>query len=264
MGWWGTIIGGALGWVLGGPLGALLGAALGHSLSSGVAIQTSGTGAAGSERAQAAFFTATFSVMGHIAKADGRVSEDEIRAARAVMAHMNLAPDQQRAAMALFNQGKQPDFPLESVLHQLRDECGRQPALLRMFLQIQLQAAYADGVLHPAEQAIFNRICVMLYISQAELHMYAESVRAQYGFGGGQRTAQPRPDTLAEAYKTLGVTADMDDAAIKRTYRRLMTQNHPDKLVAKGLPEEMIRLAQEKVQQINAAYDEIKSARGIK
>jgi len=263
MGWWGTIIGGALGYMLGGPLGALLGAALGHSLS-GETLPTRRSGRT-SERAQAAFFTATFSVMGHIAKADGRVSEDEIRAARAVMAHMNLSPDQQRAAMKLFNQGKQPDFPLESVLHQFRNECGRQPMLLRLFLQIQLQAAYADGVMHPAEQAIFNRICVMLYISQAELHMYAEQVRSQYGYGySGGRGAQQRPDKLAEAYKTLGVSADMDDASIKRTYRRLMTQNHPDKLVAKGLPEEMIKVAQDKVQQINAAYDVIKEARGIK
>jgi DnaJ like chaperone protein len=261
MGWWGTIIGGALGWMLGGPLGALLGAALGHSLSGNVAY--SGRSGPGAERVQAAFFTATFSVMGHIAKADGRVSEDEIRAARAVMAHMNLNPDQQQAAMALFDQGKQPNFPLESVLHQFGEECGGQPALLRMFLQIQLQAAYADGVLHPAEQAIFNRIGAALGISQAELHMHAESVRSQYGFGGGGQTAA-RPDKLAAAYRTLGVTADMDAAAIKRTYRKLMTQNHPDKLVAKGLPEEMIKLAQEKVQQINAAYDVIKAARGIK
>lgn len=264
MGWWGTIIGGALGYLLGGPLGALLGAALGHSLSGGaIPMPGAGAGAGASERAQAAFFTATFSVMGHIAKADGRVTENEIRAARAIMAHMNLSPEQQQAAIALFNQGKQPDFPLDSVLQQFRSECGRQPALFRMFLQIQLQAAYADGVLHPAEQAIFNRICMMLYISQAELHMYAESVRAQYGFGGRERTKAAPQDKLADAYRTLGVSAEMDDAAVKRAYRRLMTQNHPDKLVAKGLPEEMIRLAQEKVQRINAAYDVIKSARSI-
>jgi DnaJ like chaperone protein len=262
MGWWGTIIGGALGWVLGGPLGALLGAALGHSLS-GANVQTGRVGP-GSERVQAAFFTATFSVMGHIAKADGRVSEDEIRAARAVMAHMNLNVEQRQAAMALFNQGKQAEFPLESVLHQFRSECSGQPALLRMFLQIQLQAAYADGVLHPAEQAIFNRIGAALGISQAELRMHAESVRSQYGFNGGGQAASAQPDKLAAAYRTMGVSAGMDDAAIKRTYRKLMTQNHPDKLVAKGLPEEMIKLAQEKVQQINAAYDVIKAARGIK
>jgi len=185
------------------------------------------------------------------------------------MAHMNLSADQQRAAMKLFNEGKRPDFPLESVLHQFRSECGRQPMLLRLFLQIQLQAAYADGVMHPAEQAIFNRICTMLNISAAELHLYAEQVRSQYGYGysqggGGRSAPQQRPDRLADAYKTLGVSADMDDAGIKRTYRRLMTQNHPDKLVAKGLPEEMIKLAQEKVQRINAAYDVIKEARGIK
>ncbi|HEX5340739.1 MAG TPA: co-chaperone DjlA [Gammaproteobacteria bacterium] len=263
MGWWGTIIGGALGWVLGGPLGALLGAALGHSLSGG-AVHAGHAGVA-SERVQAAFFTATFSVMGHIAKADGRVSEHEIRAARAVMEHMNLSPAQQQAAMSLFNQGKQANFPLEAVLHQFRGECADQPALLDMFLQIQLHAALADGVLHPAEQAVFNRICATLGISQAELHQHEAFVRAQHGFnGGGRATPAARADKLSAAYRTLGVSPDMDDAGIKRSYRKLMTENHPDKLVAKGLPEEMMRLAQEKVQQINAAYDVIKSARGLK
>lgn len=262
MGWWGTIIGGALGWVLGGPLGALLGAALGHSLSGSAGVRWSGVSA---ERAQAAFFTATFSVMGRIAKADGRVSEDEIRAARAVMAHMNLAPEQQQAAMSLFNQGKQPDFPLDDVLTQFRSECGGQAALLRMFLQIQLHAAFADGALHPAEAAIFTRICAVLGISQAELHQHEAFVRGQHGYqGSGAGAGTARPDKLADAYATLGVSADTDDAAIKRAYRKLMTQNHPDKLVAKGLPEEMIKLAQEKVQRINAAYDVIKSARRIK
>ncbi|HET7921305.1 MAG TPA: co-chaperone DjlA [Gammaproteobacteria bacterium] len=260
MGWWGTIIGGALGWMLGGPLGALLGAVLGHGLSG--AAQAGWTGA-GTERVQAAFFTATFSVMGHIAKADGRVSEAEIRATRAVMAHMNLNADQQHAAIGLFEQGKRADFPLDAVLAQLHQECGGQATLLRMFLQIQLHAAFADGALHPAEQAIFNRICAALGISQAELRQHEDFVRSQHGFGGGQ-AATARPDKLAAAYRTLGVSADVDDAGIKRSYRRLMTENHPDKLVAKGLPEEMITLAQEKVQQINVAYDVIKAARGIK
>ncbi|MDE2196971.1 MAG: co-chaperone DjlA [Gammaproteobacteria bacterium] len=261
MGWWGAIIGGALGYALGGPLGALLGAALGHSLSSG---RVRAGWSHDAERVQAAFFTATFSVMGHIAKADGRVSEDEIRAARAVMAHMNLNAEQQRAAIGLFERGKQADFALDAVLTQLRDECRGRADLLRMFLQIQLHAALADGVLQPAERQIFGRICGVLGIPPVELRQYEEFISAQQAFRGGGDPAKSRMDKLAAAYRTLGVKPDAGDADIKQAYRRLMKQNHPDKLVARGLPEEMIRLAQEKVQQINVAYEALKSARGMR
>lgn len=262
MGWWGAIIGALLGWAVGRSWGALLGALLGYSLAaSRVRVSWAHVNAG---RAQAAFFNATFSVMGCIAKADGRVSEDEIRAARAVMAQMNLSAAQQRAAIELFNQGKQPDFQLETVLIHFRNECGGYPALLRMFLQIQLAAALADGVLHPAEQAMFTRICTLLGIAPVELHRYEEFIRAQQTFGGGRGPARPQPDRLAAAYQTLGMKSGSSDEEIKRAYRQLMKDNHPDRLVARGLPEAMLKLAQEKTQQINVAYEAIKTARGIR
>jgi DnaJ like chaperone protein len=261
MNWIGLIIGGTLGWFLShSVLGAFLGAVLGESLSVGVS--RSGWSGRDAAQVQAAFFTATFSVMGHIAKADGHVSEHEIEAARAVMAQMNLDPERQRAAMELFNRGKQPDFILDPVLRELRRECRGRRDLLLMFLQIQLHAALADGVLHPAEQAIFIRLCGSLGISPLELRQYEAFIRAQQSFRGG-RAAPSAPDRLAESYRTLGVTPQASDAEVKKAYRRLMARHHPDKLVAKGLPEDMIRLAQEKVQHINVAYDAIKSSRGI-
>jgi DnaJ like chaperone protein len=262
MGWWGAIIGALLGWAVGRSWGALLGAILGYSLAANRA--RVGWGQMHPGRAQAAFFNATFSVMGCIAKADGRVSEDEIRAARAIMAQMNLSEEQTRAAIGLFNQGKRPDFQLDAVLIQFRNECGGYPALLRMFLQIQLAAAFADGVLHPAEQAIFTRICTILGIPPIELRRYEESIHAQQSFGGDRGAQQPQPDRLAAAYQTLGVQADSSNEEIKRAYRRLMKENHPDRLVARGLPEGMLKLAQEKTQQINVAYEMIKAARGIR
>jgi len=262
MGWWGAIIGALLGWSVGRSWGALLGALLGYSLAaSRVRVNWAHMNPG---RAQAAFFNATFSVMGYIAKADGRVSENEIQAARAIMAQMNLTAEQQRAAIELFNQGKQPDFQLDAVLIHFRDECGGYPALLRMFLQIQLAAAFADGVLHPAEQAIFTRICTLLGILPTELHHYEEFVRAQQTFDGGRGPSRPQPDRLAAAYQTLGMKPGNSDEEIKRAYRRLMKENHPDRLVARGLPEEMLKLAQEKTQQINVAYEAVKTARGIK
>jgi DnaJ like chaperone protein len=262
MGLWGAAIGALLGWVVAREWGALLGAILGYSVAANRGRVNWVHVNAG--RAQAAFFNATFSVMGCIAKADGRVSEDEIRAARAIMAQMNLTAEQQRAAIELFNQGKQPDFQLDQVLIHFRQECGNYPALLRMFVQIQLAAALADGVLHPAEQAIFTRICTLLGIQPIELRQYEEFIRAQQSFGGGRGSAQAQPDKLAAAYQTLGVQATNSDEEIKRAYRRLMKENHPDRLVSRGLPEAMLKIAQEKTQRINIAYEVIKSTRNMK
>jgi DnaJ like chaperone protein len=263
----GLLIGALIGFVLGGPLGAIIGAFLGQSISVGV----SHTGWSGHDaaRAQEAFFTATFSVMGHMAKADGVVSQDEIQAANAVMAHMNLEPAQRLAAIQLFNQGKESGFDLDATLRNLRLACHGRRDLLGMFLQIQVHAAMADGSIEAAERGVLERICDMLGISSYELNQYIQFIQAQQRFAGGRAGAgggatQTRTDTLAAAYQTLGVSPTASDAEIKTAYRRLMKENHPDKLVARGLPENMIKLAQEKVQQINVAYDAIKSARGIK
>ena len=144
MSWWGKIIGGTFGFMAGGPLGALLGAALGHQFDSGLK-QFDALPPGETERTQTAFFAASFSVMGHVAKADGHVSRDEIELARQVMSQMQLNEQQRRLAINLFNEGKAADFPLDAVLAQLRQECHRRATLLQMFLEIQLHAAYADG-----------------------------------------------------------------------------------------------------------------------
>ena len=151
MSWWGKLTGGAFGFMLGGPLGALLGAVLGHNLDKGLQgldMEASSASPQEQERIQTAFFTTTFSVMGHLAKADGRVSPKEIAQARSVMAHMNLDADMRRATIDLFNQGKQQGFPLDGVLQQFRQECRRRTTLIQMFMEIQIQAAYTLSLIH--------------------------------------------------------------------------------------------------------------------
>lgn len=152
MSWWGLLLGGAFGFMLGGPIGALLGAALGQGF--GRTVGTLGTGDSGGsrlERVQLAFFAAVFGVMGHVAKADGRVTPDEIALANQVMDQLGLDGRQRTAARALFNEGKRTGFPLDDVLDQLRSECGRATNLIRMFVEIQIQAASADGRIHAEE-----------------------------------------------------------------------------------------------------------------
>ena len=258
----GALIGAVIGFMLGGPLGAVVGAILGQSLTVGVS--HSGWSGYDAAAAQQAFFTATFSVMGHVAKADGRVSENEIQTVRAFMAHMNLNAEQQHAAIELFNQGKQPDFDLDATLQRFRADCRGRFDLLSMFVEFQLHVALADGPMHPAERQTFSHICAVLGFSEFQLRRLEEFIQARRGFHRGQAAAPTQVDDLAAAYQTLGVSPQASDADVKTAYRRLMKENHPDKLVSRGLPEAMIKLAQEKVQQINVAYEAIKDSRGFK
>lgn len=265
MSWWGKIVGGAFGFMLGGPLGAMLGAALGHNFDKGLKL-SQGDSPYGEgpdqERIQSAFFVAVFSVMGHVAKADGRVSEDEIAIARSVMAQMSLDTTQTRVAMDLFNQGKRSDFELDPVIKQFKRECHGRRTLLQMFIEILLHAAYADGVLHNNEEKILQLISADLGFSDANYRRIEAMVRAQRFFNedsvdGGKSSG----DLLTEAYALLGENANSSDAEVKKSYRRLMSQHHPDKLIAKGLPEEMLKIATQKTQEIKAAFELIKKHR---
>lgn len=266
MSWWGKLLGGAFGFLLGGPLGALLGAALGHNLDRNLDRPESLRGAlnARQERAQTAFFTATFAVMGHVCKADGRVSGEEIQMAEAVMERMDLGPGQRETARRLFNQGKAVDFPLEQVLSQFREETAGRRTLAYMFMEIQLCAACADGRLDPVERVLLERVAAGVGLAGREFQRLEAAVRARFQTEQrARRPAEPAGPTLEQAHALLGVEQGEEPEAIKRAYRRLLSQNHPDKLVAKGLPEEMIRLATQRTREIREAYQCIRAARGF-
>ena len=261
MAWWGKVVGGAFGFMLGGPLGAVLGATLGHQFDKGLGTFDGDFLRVGSqERVQTAFFTATFSVMGHLAKADGRVSEAEIAIARNLMAQMQLNEDQRKAAIDLFKRGKQPGFPLEESIEQLRVECHFRTTLLQMFLEIQVQAALADGRLHSAEREMLDQISNQLRFPPNFIDDILRFIRGTHHSG---RVGRPPKSgiSLRDAYDILGVNRATTDADLKKAYRRLMNQHHPDKLVAKGLPDEMMKLATEKTQKIQKAYDMIRESR---
>ncbi|MCU7803366.1 MAG: co-chaperone DjlA [Candidatus Thiodiazotropha sp. (ex Lucinoma annulata)] len=268
MSWWGKLVGGAFGYMLGGPLGAVLGAALGHRFDKGLQGLPEGQvswGPGAQERVQTAFFTATFSVMGHLAKADGRVSPDEIKLAEALMAQMSLSSEKRKTAIHLFNEGKSDDFPLDEVVKQFRLECHRRQTLIQMFLEIQIQAAYADGQMDKAEESLLLHICGLLNVAEFTFRRLERMVRAQTHYAGGGRGDRAPSRTqglsLEDAYAILNISSNASDKEVKRAYRRLISQHHPDKLVSKGLPEEMMKMAAQKTDEIKKAYERVKEAR---
>lgn len=280
MSWFGKFVGGAFGFMMGGPLGAILGASLGHQFDIGmIRIENQEPLKPGDQhRVQMAFFTATFSVMGHIAKADGRVSPEEISLANRIMDQMSIIGEMRTTAVNLFQQGKGNDFPLDDVLAQFYRECHRRTDLIRMFLEIQIQEALADGGMDDKEERLLLHICSQLRVSQFDYERLKIRVQAQQRFNdytsqhrqghqyrrqnqGRQQSPWQSQSSLQDAYEVLGLSPSSSEDEVKKAYRRLMSQNHPDKLVAKGLPEEMMKLAKEKTQKIAKAYETIQQAR---
>ncbi|MDF2181439.1 co-chaperone DjlA [Neptuniibacter sp. CAU 1671] len=249
------LIGALIGLFSGGFVGLLLGGFVGYMISRAL------KGAISKVNPQMLFFKATFSLMGRIAKSDGRVTEDEIQFARAVMAQMRLDELRRKEAIEHFTRGKDEDFDLEAELRPLAILLRHRPNVKLMFVEIQLQAAMADGEISAAERQVLERMFRALELGNVNVEEILARVKAQRDFyRHGQSGVDPQT-LLKDAYAVLGVAPDASDAEVKKAYRRQMSQHHPDKLVSRGLPEEMQELAKEKSQEIQAAYERIKSSR---
>ncbi|MBD1565169.1 co-chaperone DjlA [Vibrio sp. SA48] len=280
----GKILGAFFGFLFGGPFGAVFGLFLGHQFDKARRLNQAGfkTGAFGSGPSQSErqeeFFKAAFAVMGHVAKAKGQVTKEEIQLATTMMERMNLHGEQRAAAQAAFRDGKEPHFPLDEVLERVRLSTGGRFDLMQFFLELQISAAFADGSLHPSERSVLHKIANGLGFSSAQLEQRLRMQEAAFrfqqnggSFGGHQGQQQSgswqqasQGDRLSDAYDVLGVDDTADSKEIKRAYRKLMNEHHPDKLMAKGLPPEMMNVAKEKSQQIQNAYDLIKKVKGFK
>ncbi len=260
MSWTGKLVGTFLGTVTGGPIGAVLGAFLGHQYDKGVE-RRSGAAWSGVGRL---FFETTFGVMGHVAKADGRVTEEEIDAARRIMARMRLDQAQTAEAVRLFREGKAPDWPLEPNVERLAEACGHRRSLRRAFLEIQMEAALATGQLSPATRSALWRVTQALELTRVEMAQIEALLRMARPGGGANRRMPAQRQTLDEAYKVLGISAQSSDADAKLAYRRLMNQHHPDKLRARGMPESMIPVAEARTREIRAAWDIVRASRKLR
>jgi DnaJ like chaperone protein len=266
--WTGKVVGGLLGLLTGlGPFGAALGVFLGHQFDeqSGADDEPRLRGTESLASIGESFFRSTFQVVGHLAKADGRVSEQEIAAARAVMSELRLSPDQVRAAVNYFTAGKQPGFSLDAELAALARTCDGRPQLARVFLEIQVRAALAGNNMQGPVRELIRRIATRLDIGMLELAHVEAVLRIRNGSfrAQAQQARASEAEQLEQAYSVIEVTATATNEEIVKAYRRQLSKHHPDKLKANGLPDSMIEHAKQRTQQIIEAYELIKERRRI-
>lgn len=270
----GKVIGVAVALLMGGGFwGVVLGFLVGHMFDRARSRRLNLF--ANQQERQSLFFSTTFEVMGHLTKSKGRVTEADIHVASLFMDRMNLHGESRTAAQQAFRVGKADNYPLREKMRQFRSVCFGRFDLIRMFLEIQIQAAFADGSLHPNERDVLYVIAEELGISHAQFDQFLRMMQggaqfgggyhqqSQGGQGGGWQQAQRGP-TLEDACNVLGVKPSDDATTIKRAYRKQMSEHHPDKLVAKGLPPEMMEMAKQKAQEIQKAYELIKEQKGFK
>ncbi|MBE8214952.1 MAG: co-chaperone DjlA [Endozoicomonadaceae bacterium] len=211
-------------------------------------------------KTQRAFFKTTFLVMGYLAKKDGHISQAEIHIANQLMEQMRLTTAQKKMAIALFNQGKSQVLNIPNMIADFKKNVISKQ-LHFVFLEIQLQVASADGNLHQSARYVLLEICTLLDLPASVLEELQRQMQANHNFhdkpfGSHQYTTSfSDKKRIQEAYNLLKVTSNSTLQEIKTAYRKLINRHHPDKLIAKGLPESMLEIEKQKAQKIQAAYE---------
>lgn len=270
----GKLIGGLIGFFAfgGNVFGAIFGVFVGHFFDKGRAALEGRFNPEQQVKTQQAFFSAIFPVLGHLAKVDGRVSEEEVAGTEQLMTRMGLDDAARKKAIELFKQGIATEFDLQKNIADFMVVCGNYGDLKQIYLVYLITLAYADNHLHEKEEELLKAIAAQLGYSSFAFNHLLGMVRAQtqfhqqhgrrsQGSSGGYQSSHSSVDELDLAYKVLGVDKIATDAELKKAYRKLMSEYHPDKLAGRGVPEDMIKVATERAQEIQAAYDMIKKSR---
>jgi DnaJ like chaperone protein len=295
----GKLLGFVFGFLLLKLPGAILGLIAGHMFDKGMSNDFSRSGGFGrffadNERLQssAIFFHALFACLGHIAKADGAVTQSEINVALKLMDDMQLNDNDRREAQQAFREGKDAQFPLDNILKDLKHDLHGQKIILQAFLEMLIEASFADGQLSVSEVEVLDKVALGLGFGHKDLDRLIRKFEAELRFRQRQDAfsrardearsrAQEQANAwrekaqqqysqapkysdkqrLTDAYRILNVAPIADEKTLKRAYKKAMNEHHPDKLIAKGLPQQAMELAKVKAQDIQAAYELIKNSR---
>ena len=263
MGLLGTLIGGGLGFMMGGPLGAIIGGAIGSNFGEGAGrarvhpgARVNGQGFGGGTyrtspmEAQQTFMIAMISLAAKVAKADGSVTPAEVRSFdKLLQDQLGMASDERRVAAKIFNEARDSHIPAEEFARQIRQLLGHQPARMRDLISLLMSIAMADGHFHEAEERLIKSIAREMGLTDRDY----EEAAAMFS---------PRV-SLGASYTVLGVTMGATDNEVKKAYRQLAREYHPDVVANKGMGEDFQKFAAEKMRSVNAAYDSVKEARGF-
>jgi DnaJ like chaperone protein len=253
--WRGKIIGMLLGALTLKPPAIILGLFIGHLFDrSSAKSKRKGSSGKQQQKLQQSFFQTSFLFLGYLSKSSGRVLPSEIDYAQRVMSDMGLDEAGRQHAIALFTKGKSADFSPVQTIKLFKKRCGHQPTMVKLFLEIQIGCALAQQPIQASEQKILQFIAARLNFTSFGLEMMIQKVIAEYFFQQNY-SAQSTQSQVAQAYSILELPTGSDLKEVKRAYRKLMSQHHPDKLIAKNMPDEMKNLAKERVQEIQQAYE---------
>jgi DnaJ like chaperone protein len=259
---YGKIIAGLIGLLVAGPIGLAIGVFIGHRFDKGLAGTFSYASPENLARIKTSFFETTFTMLGYLSKADGRISQSEIDHTESIIAQMGLDGAQRKRAIELFQSGAAVGFAPEPVLSEFSQICGAQKQLQQTLLLFLISLALADGhKIDESERLALGRVATLMGFGASQLEQLLRMAQAQGSFQGRSGSASRGGISLGDAYAALGVSESVGDKELKRAYRKLMSQNHPDKLIAKGVPEDMIKLATEKSQEIQSAYEMVRKQR---
>ncbi|MFK8010950.1 MAG: co-chaperone DjlA [Marinicellaceae bacterium] len=272
----GALIGAIIGFKAGSVIGMILLGYFGYSVDTWIAENILGR-PSHKAKIQESYFEALFTSIGKLAKADGTVSAQEIQKCELIMQNMQLNSVQRKSAIQFFNKGKQSNSNINPVIDKFNRATGRSFSVKQMFLEMLIEVAIAEGSINQAEWNLLEDICTRIRFPQqllvALVKMRGFNIKGQKSQSNSQRQGnqyrqkqrqwQPPKQHKVNSYEVLGVSPSDSKTVIRRAYKKLMSSHHPDKLIAKGLPPEMVEIAKKKTQSIQAAWEDVKELRGF-
>ena len=237
MSFWKAGIGGMIGFTIGGPIGGILGAIIGSKLGDKEQARPSIN-----QKNQAAFFTALFACFAKIAKADGKVTREEVdKVDHFIKERFKFPSDQRAFAIQVFNHAKDDNNSFRDYASQLSSLLSNNQSALVMFYELLFELSMVDGYLDPSEESILSEAIPIFGLDHDLFNLNKRKFGAD----------------ISDAYAVLGVTKDMSYKEIKTAYQRKRKEFHPDTLLSKGLPEELLEKAKDKFIEIQSAFEEI-------